>query len=317
MTAYLTAALVIEINSRHTGGRPNGRTGASGVAAAVDRMQTSFDGVDKFETIWEKAAVLLHGLSSTQYFTTGNKRTAWLATTVFLEANEIILDEMSDEEAYAFVFTVALNGFEIEQIAQFLRAHRLERQWILDYAFTAETATGKGVPEPGSIELNDKATFEVVGGGVSIFFCEGFPLPLTLGVIVRLLWHSSAAFDRHIIEFQSSDNSVFSVWNLKAAGRSVYRNTPEEFKRTVEEGASLPDEWNDTRFAHVFDVNMSAGHPHHQNWLSPSLITATIPFLVLSAGTVQLLIDVDGERAKSIPLTFNLQAPSSKEILIF
>ena len=64
-----------------------------------------------FPDLWTKVAAYLHGLSSTQYFHDGNKRTAWLAATVFLRVNGVRVPHIPDVESEAFVLAVARDLF--------------------------------------------------------------------------------------------------------------------------------------------------------------------------------------------------------------
>lgn len=86
MIRYLSYESVVEINRRH-GGTGAGVRDRGIVDAAVGRPRQSFAGVDAHESLWDKAAALLHGLARTQGFYDGNKRTAWIATQAFLEVN--------------------------------------------------------------------------------------------------------------------------------------------------------------------------------------------------------------------------------------
>ncbi len=51
------------------------------------RPQQEYFGRELFVKVFEKAAALLHGFATTQYFHDGNKRTSFLSATLFLETN--------------------------------------------------------------------------------------------------------------------------------------------------------------------------------------------------------------------------------------
>lgn len=55
--------------------------------SALDRPFASMFGQEAYPTIFEKAAALLHSLARNHALVDGNKRTAWVACSVFLEAN--------------------------------------------------------------------------------------------------------------------------------------------------------------------------------------------------------------------------------------
>lgn len=110
-TIYLTFDQVVAINQRHCGDGA-GVKDPEGIRAQLGRAEATFLGDELHKTVWEKAAVLLHGLSSTQYFTDGNKRTAWLTVALFLAVNGHPLRDLSDIEAEAFVLAIATKAFE-------------------------------------------------------------------------------------------------------------------------------------------------------------------------------------------------------------
>ncbi|HUK72488.1 MAG TPA: type II toxin-antitoxin system death-on-curing family toxin [Streptosporangiaceae bacterium] len=67
--------------------------------SALARPQATVFGEDAYPTVWEKAAALLHSMVLNHVFLDGNKRTAWMAATVFLEANNHPLDPEFDQQA--------------------------------------------------------------------------------------------------------------------------------------------------------------------------------------------------------------------------
>lgn len=61
----------------------------STVDSQVMRCQQGYGDQDFYPTVWDKAAVLLEGLASTQGFSDGNKRTAVKACLTFLAFNNL------------------------------------------------------------------------------------------------------------------------------------------------------------------------------------------------------------------------------------
>jgi prophage maintenance system killer protein len=80
---YLTAEQIVTINADHGGTLNDG----NGLRACVHRPQSGVFDVELFPDLWSKAAAYLHSISTTQYFSDGNKRTAWYAATTFLRLN--------------------------------------------------------------------------------------------------------------------------------------------------------------------------------------------------------------------------------------
>src|SRR3990167_2652977 len=60
--------------------------------SAVLRPQTTFDGKDLYEDIYEKSVALLYSLIKNHPFVDGNKRTALHATITFLELNGSVVN---------------------------------------------------------------------------------------------------------------------------------------------------------------------------------------------------------------------------------
>lgn len=114
MTEYLPEDVVIAINARF-GGYP---LDGAGIDAAIYRPATSAFGQDAFADLWTKAGVYVHSFSSTQYFSDGNKRTAWTTAVTFLELNGYRLREVPDVEAEAFVLAVSRQLFNTEDAPQ-------------------------------------------------------------------------------------------------------------------------------------------------------------------------------------------------------
>jgi death on curing protein len=94
---YLTAEDVAGINADLAG--PGGIRDAGLVESACARPQATAFGEDAYPSTWEKAAALLQSLACNHAFTDGNKRTAWMATAVFLGVNGHPLDDPLDEDA--------------------------------------------------------------------------------------------------------------------------------------------------------------------------------------------------------------------------
>ncbi len=89
--------------------------------SAVHRPQATVFGEDAYPTIFAKAAALAESLIRNRSLVDGNKRTAWLACTTFMEANGHIV-EAPDYEAYDLVIGVAEGRVDLDQIADALRA---------------------------------------------------------------------------------------------------------------------------------------------------------------------------------------------------
>jgi death-on-curing protein len=88
--------------------------------SAVARPRSSAFGEDAYSSVSLKAAALLHSITNNHALVDGNKRLAWLATTVFLDLNGLAPD-LSDDEAFALVWEIASTALDVDAIAFKLR----------------------------------------------------------------------------------------------------------------------------------------------------------------------------------------------------
>ncbi|CAQ02727.1 type II toxin-antitoxin system death-on-curing family toxin [Clavibacter sepedonicus] len=127
MVVALSFEAVVEINLEF-GGHGAGVRDANGVHAAVGRAFNGFGGVDPFPSVFDKAAALMHGLATTQYFHDGNKRTAFLSAVAFLELNGVVLGAVEPVEAEVFTLAVAAGVVETSRVAEWFRSVHERRQ---------------------------------------------------------------------------------------------------------------------------------------------------------------------------------------------
>jgi len=88
--------------------------------SAIARPRSSAFGEDAYPSISLRAAALLHSITNNHALVDGNKRLAWLATTVLLDLNGLAPD-LSDDEAFDLVWEIASISIDVEAIATKLR----------------------------------------------------------------------------------------------------------------------------------------------------------------------------------------------------
>lgn len=93
--------------------------------SAVMQPRATYAGAELYESVLEKAAVLLRGLALNHGFEDGNKRTAWASTQIFLTANGSPLYSMPDVQAADFVESLVVQGLGVRAITEWL-AYRLQ-----------------------------------------------------------------------------------------------------------------------------------------------------------------------------------------------
>jgi death-on-curing protein len=122
---YLTVEEVLEINAEVMGGSHALRDRGL-LESAVARPQASAFGSDAYPDLVSKAAALLHSLIMNHAFVDGNKRTAVLATLVFLDLNGYVI-RWDQREALNFVLRLAKHRIELDDVVAFLRV-RMHRR---------------------------------------------------------------------------------------------------------------------------------------------------------------------------------------------
>jgi death-on-curing protein len=91
--------------------------------SAAHRPKTSIFGRDAYESIDEKAAVLLESIVRNHALVDGNKRLGWLALAVFYGLNDVEFDA-PDDDAYDTVIAVATGELAYGDVATTLRSWR-------------------------------------------------------------------------------------------------------------------------------------------------------------------------------------------------
>jgi len=115
---YPTTDEVLQINAAVMGGNHVLRDRGL-LEAAIARPRPSALGADAYPSVVTKAAALLHSLTLNHPSVDGNKRTAVLATLVFLDLNGYIL-QWDQRDALDFMLRLAMGRLELEDVAVFL-----------------------------------------------------------------------------------------------------------------------------------------------------------------------------------------------------
>lgn len=90
--------------------------------SAILRPQTTFGGVDLYESLFDKAAALTHSLLLNHPFVDGNKRTAVVSVLTFLELNGLSIST-SNKNLVDFALSVENKKIPIEKIAGWLKKY--------------------------------------------------------------------------------------------------------------------------------------------------------------------------------------------------
>ncbi|UOD80367.1 type II toxin-antitoxin system death-on-curing family toxin [Paenarthrobacter ureafaciens] len=274
MTIYLTPEDLIAINDEF-GGPGQGVRDLNGVRSVADKPSAGFEGYEEYPTIWAKAAALLHGIATSQHFTNGNKRTAWLATNLFLNINGEQLRDLPtiSQQALTLLAAVGLEDFAIPEVAEWLRENRLKASDRIRYAVLG--VPGGSSTNPAAPQPNNSSYFVPV---------QGITIPKlpAKGLVVALLgvnWYPVDAGKRKTVHAEFRDN----------AG-----------------GALLVDSVATMRTA-TGDVERHWDAPWFPNGFQPWTEYLALPLLAKAPGQTFVDVYIDGELAWSDSLTWQIR----------
>ena len=101
-------------------------------SACARPFQTAF-GDDGFPSILEKAAVLFHGLIANHAFQDGNKRTAIIALTFFLTANDYMLGLLPQEMYETAIKTAGARSAGVRIEETLAEIHSILKEWAVPF----------------------------------------------------------------------------------------------------------------------------------------------------------------------------------------
>jgi death-on-curing family protein len=287
---YLSYNTVVALNAK-VGGPGAGVINPEGIRAQLGRAHSSSHGAELFDTVWSKAAVILQGVASTQYFSDGNKRTAWVAAIVFLGVNGHTLRDTPDVEAEAFVLAVATGLFNVNQAAEWLEGRRLTAADRKDFAFLALNAS-----------ISDGSnTFEAQGalaGGITV---TELPLIVTIAVVAHIRWVRTDVNEKKAIRVVAESPSDPAVvvsptrrWLVAQA------KSPGSMKPPVDSDIQAYVQSEQIPFS----LENSKLHP---DGVFPFLWVDTVTLHVRHTGVGALRIEIDGELFARMPLHVSLR----------
>lgn len=273
MTRYLTFEQIVAINADQ-GGTLND---ANGLRACVHRPQSGAFGVEVFPDVWSKAAAYLHSIATTQYFSDGNKRTAWYAAVTFLRLNGFPLPDIETIEAEVFVQAVAQDVFANDEDPDLTVAKATEWFQIkwetqrvgacldrrMEWAFLARF----GEQLPGAL-LN-------LGHALMAGLAEeSFPCRVGFFVVARVHWDKADHEHRHQI---------------------VVRVEPPIGGAPVVNGEV-------TTHIEAFHAPPSGHSAHSLTGLVPTDLFIEEWPLIASPGRYTIVLEIDGKLAAKLPL---------------
>ena len=120
--------LLHDLSIKFFGGK-NGIRDLDSLKSAVGRAFQTFDQIDVYSSVFEKAAALLESIIKNHPFVDGNKRTGFLSAMIYLKRNNIKL-ETTETEVYEFVMKVASSEILFDEIVLWLQNNSKFVLWI-------------------------------------------------------------------------------------------------------------------------------------------------------------------------------------------
>lgn len=90
--------------------------------SAVEAPYATYEGVNLFPSVIQKAARLAYGIAEAQAFTDGNKRLAWLCMITLLSNHGLTL-KVSQEMGHKLLIQVAKREISLERFSELLNCH--------------------------------------------------------------------------------------------------------------------------------------------------------------------------------------------------
>lgn len=119
---FLTLAEIIEIHKNQLSnyGGEEGIRNISLLSSAIAMPKSTFEGNYLHKDLFEIAAAYVYHISQNHPFVDGNKRTALVSGLIFLDFNNIYLDDPK-EELYKMMMNTASGKMNKNKIAEILR----------------------------------------------------------------------------------------------------------------------------------------------------------------------------------------------------
>jgi len=119
---FLTLAEIIEIHKNQLSnyGGEEGIRDISLLSSAIVMPKSTFEGNYLHKDLFEMAAAYVYHISQNHPFVDGNKRTALVSGLIFLDFNNIYLDDPK-EELYKMMMNTASGKMNKNKIAEILR----------------------------------------------------------------------------------------------------------------------------------------------------------------------------------------------------
>lgn len=125
---YLTEKEILAINKqviKRAGEGVYGVQYPEGLSLVVEQPQMVIFGKELYPTIWVKAAYIMQKITKKHIFADGNKRTAYIATKLFLMKNDYHF-KVTKEEGIVLILGITTQDDTEEimlKVAEFLREH--------------------------------------------------------------------------------------------------------------------------------------------------------------------------------------------------
>jgi len=121
MITFSEVEKIHQILIDHFGGI-SGIRDVAGLKSALDRPFQTFDEIELYPTITEKAASILESILNNHPFVDGNKRTGYTVARIFLLQNGMDISA-TEQEKYDFILGIASGDIKFDEIVYWLKIH--------------------------------------------------------------------------------------------------------------------------------------------------------------------------------------------------
>ncbi|WP_214978557.1 type II toxin-antitoxin system death-on-curing family toxin [Curtobacterium sp. ISL-83] len=249
-------------------------TDEGGVRGILARPFSGHIDGEFFPTLWDKAAALLHGFATTQYFEDGNKRTAWVISQTFLRLNGVRPLPVAPIHSEVLMLATAANALEVSHISEWLFSESGVRfddvyDGRVEFMFLA---AGAEHDESG-------ATLSAWGLGLAGYVLpdfDGTAVTLRLAVCTRIHWTT---------EDDGVDHEVTAriVEHVEQAGTETILASNSYSQMPV----------------------IQSGHQYQKSERIPALVRMYLEPEFVKVGSYEVQLLIDGELAATKTFAFN------------
>lgn len=289
-TRYLPYEAIVDLNVQF-GGPGSGVRDEDGLRGALGRIEQTMFGEDLFPTVWEKAAALTHAIASSQNFHDGNKRTALMASLMFLQLNGVEIRDLPPIQFDAFVRTMGLDGFFVEEDPH--RSIKKGAEWWASAAAQPSDKVGFALLSQEVLHYGDAMYGLSLTPLVHTRSPKGTLVPVT--AIFQVRWTAFDLDRSHRVKVSIEPDSPARVVYRVRPPRSEVADIDSSDYAPLDAGA-------------IFDARATPTMSPLHSGAQPTIFTVDMLLSPQTEGTAWVRIDVDDRLFARLPINMLLGA---------